>query len=303
MSVVNDVLKNIDQRRIPQNNARESELYYQNNADHSVWKWIAFITIIAISMAVITFVLISNQAPKKEHATKIALSEDLFMVPHVKEEASSLNNAPLSTQKIITEKAGSIVKPKPESVDEITSVRSLAGHNKTQQSIKSDGIDTGAATNIHSSIATETAASMASEKVISAVNSGNMDSAQSHVSLANNRVQNDVQIRMMMKTEPQSVLVYLKQRYGDISKNSSALALAAQGEQRSGKHESAIQIYKTLIPMQPNDARWRAGLAISLEALGDLDRAQHLYKLALSMNNLPIPLRRFSETRLASINH
>ncbi len=79
--------------------------------------------------------------------------------------------------------------------------------------------------------------------------------------------------------------------------------MAAQGEQRSGNHESAIQIYKILIPLQPKDARWRAGLAISLEALGDKERAQHLYQLALSMNNLPNSLRRFSEIRLASINN
>lgn len=306
MSVVNDVLRNIDQRKQPRPNLSNSDFYFQNSNSKSILNWFAFSVLIILSMVIITLSAIQLQANEKNIvSTSINLPDDLFSVNEgevieIEGDKSDIDSIKpiekvddtllhrISVNKSLTiHSDDDLVEPAPKKITHVVAPTSNIKKNSSME---------------HEVVANETVTSKASEKVVTALNSGDIKSVESQVKLASQKVQNDVQIRRMMKHDPASVMPYLKNNFIHFSKSPSMLALAAQGEQRSGNHINAIQIYKNLIPMQPSDARWRAGLAISLEAMGDTERAKKLYRLALSMNNLPASLKRFSTTRLVSIN-
>ncbi len=77
--------------------------------------------------------------------------------------------------------------------------------------------------------------------------------------------------------------------------------MAAQAQQRAGEHKMAVIYYQRLIKRQPHEVRWLAGLAISLDGLGENDKARMIYKSVLQTGALPPPLKRFVQYRLKHI--
>lgn len=280
MSVVNDVLKNLDERKSIETSAGLNSLYFQNSNEQSKWLWVG----LGVSLAMSTILLILLLKPEvfelKSDSEQVVLPNDLFMLenesPTQKETSHPIKEIVTVTDPVVIKQDKVVNFPIQKNLDSKSSDNEIV--KKTQES-------------------------KATETVMSAIKKGDMDKVKSTFSTASKNIQDEVQWRMLLKENPQLVWPKIKQKYPDYLTQPRLLALSAQGQQRAGDHNSAVQLYKKLIPLEPSDGRWRAGLAISLESLGDTDNAKKLYKIALGMNNLPFSLMRFTQQRLEKLRN
>lgn len=144
----------------------------------------------------------------------------------------------------------------------------------------------------------KTDSSKAMEKVLESVNNGApLSPAKAHLALDINE-HPVVRARLLMASDPDQVLPYLQRAVPDFMQDSDLLSIAAQAEQKQARHNTALKFYQQLIHLQPADARWRAGLAISLDAMGNQKDALRLYELAMGMGNLPPALANFVQKRI-----
>ncbi|MFO0691011.1 MAG: tetratricopeptide repeat protein [Myxococcota bacterium] len=77
--------------------------------------------------------------------------------------------------------------------------------------------------------------------------------------------------------------------------------LAAAYQQRAGRHESAIERYEQILRRFPEEPRSWLGLGISLEAVGRRREARDVYRIALTVGELPGGARRWLTGRLATL--
>lgn len=147
----------------------------------------------------------------------------------------------------------------------------------------------------------KTDSSKAMEKVLESVNNGNVVTAAKANQAMDANEHPVVRARLLMAANPDQVLPYLQRAVPDFMQDPDLLSIAAQSEQKQTRHNSAIKFYQQLIHLQPADARWRAGLAISLDALGNQHDALRLYELAIDMGNLPPALANFVQKRITVI--
>lgn len=144
----------------------------------------------------------------------------------------------------------------------------------------------------------KTDSSKAMEKVLESVNNGApLSPAKASLALDINE-HPVVRARLLMASDPDQVLPYLQRAVPDFMQDSDLLSIAAQSEQKQARHNTALKFYQQLIHLQPADARWRAGLAISLDAMGNQRDALRLYELAIGMGNLPPALANFVQKRI-----
>ncbi len=73
--------------------------------------------------------------------------------------------------------------------------------------------------------------------------------------------------------------------------------------QHDGQHERAISTYQELLRFDSRQARWWAGLAISLEASGSIGEAISGYQAALQLPGLDTDLRQYSQSRISYLNN
>ncbi len=263
MSVVNDVLKNLDQRHAQEKLQEALPYRYETEKVNSYWLPAMLLsTLIACSMMAVNIWLQVSQ----EKVT-INLPEGLFNTDQVKRENVLSEVEPLiDTDPVIaTLKETAVAK------------KSVKQANKLVQ---------------------KTSKTKAIEKTVNAFKTGDDQAAKLAMLEAPKALQDEIRLRLMVKETPVNVLPYIQQHYPNFSKQADILAMAAQAEQRSGNHLSAINLYTQLISLQPKDARWRAGIAISFEVSGEKKAAKKMYLLAMNMPNLPSALYRFSQARL-----
>lgn len=105
----------------------------------------------------------------------------------------------------------------------------------------------------------------------------------------------------MLKTSPGKVWPYIQTQLKGRVDQVDLLALGAQGEQRSGQHKSAIRLYTKLLTLESNEPKWLIGLAISLDQLGETDQALRLYQKSLISNQLESALNSFVRHRIAQL--
>jgi len=148
---------------------------------------------------------------------------------------------------------------------------------------------------------TRTAQTQAVDTMVNAIKIGDEKTVKSVLAKTPRGLRDEVSLRLMLKENPRQVYPYIKGRHKNFKQQANLLAMAAQAEQKSGNHVSAIELYKRLIVLQPRDARWRAGIAISLENNGKIVAAQRMYALAMSLPNLPKALQDFSQQRLDTL--
>ncbi|MFT6152915.1 MAG: tetratricopeptide (TPR) repeat protein [Bermanella sp.] len=297
MSVVNDVLKNLDQRKSLHQVAGSSPFFYEEDKSNNKWLWFGLLlTMICCCVMASIMYLQSLEANKKiqQQASTldfkrvvVRLPEDLFIADNkIAVPASvgqqNINDTSLPSNTISMQPKAELIESIPVKSDSVVKIEVKKNSDKI--------------------IAKKTDTSKASESAVAAINNGDMNAARFNLEQASRKVQEEVQLRLLLKDNPAEVLLRIKSKHRDYEKNTTLLALAAQGQQRAGLHSSAIELYKLLIPLEPDQSKWRAGLAISLESLGDKISAKRLYELALSMNNLPMSLRRFSESRLKRLS-
>lgn len=115
-------------------------------------------------------------------------------------------------------------------------------------------------------------------------------------------IQNDeLLIRKLMVSQPEKVWPYIQKLLPKTNNKISLIAMGAQGEQRSKNHKNAIDLYKALAEIEPNEPKWRVGAAISLDALSKYDDALIEYQRSLSSNTLPAPLYSFVKQRITQL--
>ena len=115
-------------------------------------------------------------------------------------------------------------------------------------------------------------------------------------------IQNDeLLIRKLMVSQPEKVWPYIQKLLPKTNNRISLIAMGAQGEQRSKNHQNAIDLYKALAEIEPNEPKWRVGAAISLDALSKYDDALIEYQRSLRSNQLPAPLYSFVKQRIIQL--
>ncbi len=141
----------------------------------------------------------------------------------------------------------------------------------------------------------------AQEQAVSALAQGKAEQVKQVMVHADPLMQQNLTLRLMLKESPERVLPYMRQQVPDFAQNNELLAIAAQAQQRVGQHKQAALYYEQLVKRQPHDIRWQAGLAISLDGIGDADTAIILYRKILTHPDLPSALRRFVQGRYARL--
>ena len=115
-------------------------------------------------------------------------------------------------------------------------------------------------------------------------------------------IQNDeLLIRKLMVSQPEKVWPYIQKLLPKTNNKISLIAMGAQGEQRSKNHQNAIDLYKALAEIEPNEPKWRVGAAISFDALSKYDDALIEYQRSLRSNTLPAPLYSFVKQRITQL--
>jgi len=284
MSLVNDVLKDLNQRHAQDRMALHASTVDVSAPKSKLILWLLLAVTWSICIALTTFIVLQqNSAPKQI----FELPAELFLVESESafkpQSTNDFNNSSL------TEYEGKPIGN--ESVEKIEVDNTALIKSKTTEKKEPKNIK----------LVTQSKQSKAVNVAIKSINSGDSQTAKSMLAQAPKSIRKEINLRLMIKESPGEVLNYIKENYQGYLFRPDLLAIAAQAQQRSGDHLAAISIYKKLIKMQPRDARWRAGMAISLEAVGEVKGAKKLYELALSMPNLPRALLVYSQARLKAL--
>ena len=288
MSVVNDVLRDLNQRHARENMARHMPYFQEAKPVSQYILWVVLGITLSISLVLAVF---QWQQPKYMQQS-IELPSNLFVLDasHVSSDAD-LMPIPMAVKKEPAQ------LPIPQtSVEKITFRGSVNNHLPVQNAKSMP-----AKSKPNNGIVSKSQQSESVDQVVAALKVGNHKAVQADLGKTPKLMRDEIKLRIMVKEQPEKVLPYINNNFSDYSKNPNLLAMAAQSQQRIQQHFSAISIYKQLIKIQPKDARWRAGIAISLEASGEVKAAMHMYKLALSMPGLPRSLAAFSQKRLSTL--
>lgn len=290
MSVVNDVLKNLNQRHARENMARHIPHLYDSKPAPPYILWLVLAITLSLSLVVAVFQWQQSNYVQQS----IELPSDLFLL-----DEKDAFHEPSQNNYLVSESITSQNKHT-ELNNEKTSLKQAAPEKKSSDNLSNQNIKP-TLRRSNSAIVNKSQQSESVDQVVAALKVGNHEAVQADLSKTPKSIQGEIQLRMMVKESPEKVLPYINNNFGDYSKNPSLLAMAAQAQQRIQQHFSAISIYKQLIQVQPKDARWRAGIAISLEASGEVNAARRMYQLALSMPGLPRSLAAFSQKRLSAL--
>lgn len=88
----------------------------------------------------------------------------------------------------------------------------------------------------------------------------------------------------------------------DIQKDPDYHAFLAALLQRQGRHEEAVQTYRDIMQVRPNNGIWWMGLGISLEKIEQLQDANYAYEKALNDNSLTSELKGYLNKRIMVIS-
>ncbi len=257
MSVVNDVLKNLDQRHAQEKMQAMAPFTYDVARPKSYWLLILLLT----SLLVCAVMAINIWWQAQQNKISVNLPADLFLIDVPQEK-------PLQVESKIDTQPKKAFTKNPDS---------------NQQMV------------------TKTAQTQVVDVMVNAIKAGDEKTVKSVLEKTPRGLRDEISLRLMLKENPRQVYPYIKGRHKNFQQQANLLAMAAQAEQKSGNHVSAIELYKRLIVLQPRDARWRAGIAISLENNGKINAAKQMYALAMSLPNLPKALKDFSQQRLDTL--
>lgn len=322
MSVLNEVLKNLDEKASSHRSYAVPNRVYQS---YSI-PW--FVWLIILALALTTGYLAFQLSTSKQ--ADLNIPYDIY--DFEKESSTSLAQAQVQTQIQVQAKEIQISKPpkKPEpesqkvskdhlnreitnSIDHIqktplkkkisskTDIKfDRKSLRKSEAAIVSIALPS-TAESPKKSIVRKTVATKAEEQAIDAYEEGNIKTVKTLIQHTQPSIQENFKLRIMLKEDPEKVLPYLKQNRPNFANNGELLALAAQAQQRSGDYRTSAIYYQRLIQNTPSEPRWHAGLAISLDGLGERRKAIAIYRSVLKSSALPLPLRRFVQQRLTKL--
>lgn len=93
----------------------------------------------------------------------------------------------------------------------------------------------------------------------------------------------------------------LQSRQTDLKSDPDHYALLAGLHQLNGDHEQAMELYQSLLLLQPRNAAWLIGLAMSLEAKGDFVGAAGAYRKAHAQPINNDQIKSFVNARLSTL--
>ena len=300
MSVVNDILKDLHERRGQHQYITNIPFDFEDNSDskRNVLTKFFFIAIILIVLSVIVYLAVLNTQSKQELSFD---DSDTSMGVEVNERSpvtfdhnhiydSAIEN--IETEKSIT-------------VNEDIDIQALPVRN-TIQSLSAPAFDKTKHSNLeqehNKTQFVEPKKIIASSTNVSDQNIVVKDVPNTQRSSIIKAVNNDeLLVRKLMLSNPEKVWPHIKKILPQSSNKISLIALGAQGEQRSKNHQNAIGLYKTLSEIEPGESKWRVGAAISFDALSKYDEALIEYKKSLKLNSLPSPLHSFVNQRIAQL--
>ncbi len=264
MSVVNDVLKNLNQRQAQHKMLNSISFVYREEKKSPIMWWllVSLALLLSLLMALVLYFPFADNINRLfiEDIAPIELPDNLFMIA-----PSNSNNTPVG-------------------------IHSTAHINITSSK-----------KNETKPLVSKTQQTQALEVAMAGIKSGDTQQVKSVLESTPKSIQDAIKLRLMLKEQPDQVLPYIERHYKNFLNQQDLLAIAAQAQQRAGEHKSALKLYESLIRSQPQDARWRVGFAISLEASGHKLDAKKMYNLALNMPQLPPALKRFSVNRLSNL--
>lgn len=272
MSVLNDVLKNLDEQQAQKRRQVLTEQTYEVRAlPWYVWSILSSLLTIIVVLSILIFFL---------HNPSLNVPHDLYDLPdetitHT-ETIAALKETQPDEQITLSSQVKTGIKPTKYPPKKQTEAQNII--SKTQQT-------------------------QAEEIAIAALKNGETDQVKAILPVTQPQMQENLNLRIMLKESPEKVLPYLQSRNPDFVNNTELLALAAQAQQRASEHQSAVTYYQELIKRQPYEYRWHAGLAISLDGLGEHQKAQKLYQSVLATNSLATPLKRFIQRRLKKLEN
>lgn len=312
MSVIHDVLKNLDAK---QNNQQASGIpLFTAQKKSARWWWPLLAVSVLLNIAALTYYFWPRPAP-------LVLADEVFMAPVAAAEPELLSDTEDAGQLEMQNNAQTEIMPGAET-------RVPQPDNNAPQTAASSVQQTPAAAVVPAPVAApitaqstpvavsaakpaavqkpaavvqveKTASSKAMENVLDAVSKGAPVSQNNASQAMEGNEHPVVRARLLMASQPDQVVPYLQRIAPDFMQDADLLSIAAQAEQKQSRHTSAVNYYQQLIRLQPADARWRVGLAISLDAMGNRTDALRLYELAMGMGNLPPALMNFLQKRIA----
>lgn len=310
MSVVNDVLKDLDNRRRKQRISDCISFVYE---DDPVPTRINYLTVLSWAViGVFVCLLIAIYYPNK-----LAPSSDGHMVP------LQSDNQLIEKESVLLDEASyDRLELKLDTKDKIEGkVEVNSAPNVTQQDLGSrlivdaenppinllqSGINSKANATVNNDVITDPSIEFVKhsntrhENVLTVVNS----SKQNHqVTSVKKRKNLELNLKQLLKTHPHKVWPYIQDELKQNKDSIAMLALGAQGQQRSGQHNSAIQLYQRLLDIQPSEPRWKVGLAISLDNLGKSDQALIFYQQGMYSGKLDRALQDFVSGRITQIKN
>jgi len=288
MSVLNEVLKNLDEKGTSQRSYMVPSAVYKQY----LMPW--YIWLIMFLLASVSGYLAFQLSVSQKAVLDIPHDLYDFSIQHEKSSTQALVQAAdkiLKEPKPIEPK----VVPKKEPVEVVSKIQPkpvAKPLNKEPFVLE---------TPIQQSIVQKTIATQAEEDALDAYEDGKIQTVKKLIKHTQPGIQENFRLRIMLKEEPEKVLPYLKRNKPGFENHGELLALAAQAQQRSGDYRTSAIYYQRLIKTTPSEPRWHAGLAISLDGLGEKKKAVTIYRSVLKSNALPVPLRRFVKQRLTKL--
>lgn len=314
MSVIHDVLKNLDAK---QNNQQASGIpLFAAQKKSARWWWPLLAVSVLLNIAALTYYFWPRPAP-------LVLADEVFMAPVAAAEPELLSDTEDAGQLEMQNNAQTEIMPGAETrVPQPDNNAPQTAASSVQQTPAPAAVVvpapvaapiTAQSTPVAVSAAKpaavqkpaavvqveKTASSKAMENVLDAVSKGAPVSQNNATQAMEGNEHPVVRARLLMASQPDQVVPYLQRIAPDFMQDADLLSIAAQAEQKQSRHTSAVNYYQQLIRLQPADARWRVGLAISLDAMGNRTDALRLYELAMGMGNLPPALMNFLQKRIA----
>ncbi|MFT5593876.1 MAG: hypothetical protein ACI8SR_002263 [Oceanicoccus sp.] len=295
MSVVNDVLRDLHQRRTQRRYAHDLSFSYErvpNIKSDNVVVVFFIVCILLISSSVYFFVM-PNLIKKHEsfNDSKVTTAVKISRPEVVKYDDMALaytkNIKPIIVDerdniRIENHEVETQIKPSSKDID-VVDIKEV----KNEKLAVNNGINT-----------KKEIINVVIEDAVTLPSFARTLAIKRDPIIIKNRSQGENIIKTLMINEPEKVWPYIQKLLPKSNDNVSLLALGAQGEQRSNNHRTALSLYETLSEIEPNEAKWKVGSAISLDALSEEKQAIKFYEQSLELSPLPPALYNFVRQRI-----
>lgn len=110
-----------------------------------------------------------------------------------------------------------------------------------------------------------------------------------------------LQAQMLLKQGKTAQAEQALEQAGAPEADAESLGVRGALKQRQGKHGEAVELYRKAVTLQPGQAKWWLGMAISMEASERYEEAMPAYRRTQELGALSPEVRAYVTQRLASL--